>query len=215
MRKITLYTLVIVCLCLTFSGCSFFQKQVEPPAEDPSTLSKPEHAIIISMEGIKSADLETLKSSVVIPDGLLTEDVQKTLNNSLAQAAIKSLFKNLDYNVVSTTEDGDFATVTVDVTYPDLSGVITSNYNSFAPKIMEQIAAGTFDQKKTQNDILLAVAADLIAGKATESVSETIEVQCQKVDGKWRILPDKPIINVCTGGAITALDNLDYSLIIK
>jgi len=215
MLKRILSTACAVILILSLAGCSMFKKEPAATPDDPSALSEPQHAVVVLLKGLQEADFEALKSSIVYPEEVINEDIESVANNALAKAAVKSLFKKLEYTVTDVQVSSDTATLTLDVTYPDLGPIITSNYNYFASKVGPQIADGTFDQAATRNEILWAVAADLVAGKAAGTQTETIEVTCQKVNDKWKIAPDRPILNVCTGNALNTLDTLDYTLLLS
>jgi hypothetical protein len=201
------------------TGCSLFQKEPEPVLDDPRTQTKPEHAIILLFEAVQTADLELLKAAVVYPEESINDDtaeaIEAAADNALAKTAIKTLFSDLSYTLVETEQPEEgMASLTVEVVYPDLRPIIDSNFRAFAPKIRERLLSGSFDQAATaaiQSEIMWAVAADLIAGKAANTRTETIEVLCTEVEGKWKVAPDRPILNVCTANALDAIAELDFT----
>lgn len=212
-----------VCLVAVLSGCALFNKPPVPEdiPDDPFTQTKPEHAVILLFEAIKTADLELLKEAVAYPEDAVSEDTvdaaREAAKSALAKTAIKKLFAGLEYSIAESEplkEGEDAAILTVEVTYPDLRPVIESSFKAYAPKVAERLMRGGLseaDIAAMQSEIMWAVAADLIAGKLADTRTETIEVVTVRTDDKWRVAPDRPILNVITANALETISGLDFS----
>ena len=207
------------CILFSLCGCSFLQKLPLPDAapDDPYTLSKPQHPVMLLFEGIASADLEVIKLSCNIPEQFLTPQVNELAGNPIATAAVKLIFRNLSYTVDQVEETGETtATVKVQVHYPDCTPLIHKSFEAYVPKAVEGLMNGSFDQNALTRDVLLQMASDLVSTDTFESIDQTVDIKCfQEEDGRWQLIMDGDLMNICCANGVNAVKSLDLNKLAK
>lgn len=205
------------CILAALCGCSFLQKLPLPDAaeDDPHTLSKPQHPVMLLFEGIAAADLEVIRLSCNIPDQFLTPQVSELAENPIAASAVKMIFRNLSYTVEDVEKtDENTATVTVEVHYPDCTPLIQKSFETYVPKAVDSMLDGSFDHNALTHEVLLQMASDLVSTDTFESVDQTIAVKCfQEEDGRWQLIMDSDLFNVCCANGVNAVQSLDLGIL--
>ncbi len=210
-------TLLSALILMTgITGCSFtnpFTQSSEPqtPLDDPTSLTSPDHPVILLFEGIANADVEIIGKAVNLESFNISADVYELAKHPIMITAIRYVNDKLDYKIKDTLTDGNTATLKVAVEYPDLSPILASTYTKYAPIIASQMATGNFDAKVTGRSIAITVSAELVKNESIKTKKQEIEIKCAKVDDKWQVIMDDTLINVCTANLSSAVSKLDLS----
>ena len=123
--------------------------------------------------------------------------------------------KDITYEIKDTEEDGDEATVEVDVTYKDAGPVTKLAYQDLIKQSVSSALTGslTGDGSSSLEDSDISAMFVKSFEKAQESAAfmdktDTLKVSCKKVDGKWKISDSTDLLNVYYGNIINTLDKL-------
>lgn len=171
-----------ILILLLFPACSFhIQKNTESSAASAIHNSTPEETVKSAFDALISLDFQTfnryLDSSGTTKNGVLFKD-NKLFGDHSDQVA-KSIVSGFSYQTVGTKEQGDTATVQVQITNKDLSGVLSSLINSKSEGKTAEMIDGI--QAKKQFDVSLPL----------------------KKDGTgWKIEMTKELADAITGGLV-------------
>jgi hypothetical protein len=211
--------LLVLTLLTGATGCKLFNPfaqsseppQSSEPEEDPTTLAKPEHAVIVLFDGLQTADVEKMCMAVNLDGYEISSDLYALAQHPVIVSAIRIVNKQLSYELRETVTDGDDATLTILAEYPDLSPVIQSAFEKYAPGIAAQILGGSFDAQAAYRTIALAIATELVKGGNPQTLQEEITVHAVRTEDKWRLTMDEALMDVCTANVFSALRALDLS----
>ncbi len=112
----------------------------------------------------------------------------------------KAIFSNLSWKILSEKEEGETATVEVEITNKDFATII----DNFKQRIVKAAFGGeSIDEAKTQEYLL-----DEINNAEIENVTNTHIIIVEKQDGKWEVSETNDIINMLLPGFIEAINSL-------
>lgn len=164
---------------------------------------------------------DTLKSGL---DALKSGD-QSYFNNSLStvendfddidkkdtEKALKTIFSTMDYEIVSSNEEGNKATVKVKITNKDYSKAIEKYFSDAMTYIFSNLDASDSEIDAKMVELLLNAIDNTSKGDA--SVTNEVDFTLTKGDNGWVI--DKPsddAINAIYGNMVKGLEDLQSSL---
>ena len=112
----------------------------------------------------------------------------------------KAIFGNLSWKILSEKEEGDTATVEVEITNKDFATII----DNFKQKIVKAAFSGeSIDEAKTQEYLL-----GEINNAEIENVTNTHSITVEKQDGKWKVSETNDIVNMLLPGFVEAINSL-------
>ena len=112
----------------------------------------------------------------------------------------KAIFKNLSWKILSEKEEGETATVEVEITNKDFGKII----DNFKEKIVKVAFSGeSIDEAKTQEYLL-----EEINNAEIENVTNTHTITVEKVDGKWQVSNTNDISDMLLPGFSEAINSL-------
>lgn len=159
----------------------------------------PETAVKNALDAIKAFDSE--KAAKYMDYDALMKDVETGTQseNAKEDEAVKLVFKNLTYDIKSSTVDGDTATVKTEITNADMSSVIT--------EMVTQVfaLATTVTNPDELGDKGAKIFEDLLNSADVKKTTKTVDIKLTKVDGNWRIDTDEDMMNAILGGLIDAM----------
>ena len=122
----------------------------------------------------------------------------ETMENDVREA----IFSNLSWNILSEKEEGDKATVEVEVTNKDFKKAI----ENFKEKIVKVAFSGEeIDEAKTQQYLI-----DELNNKELENVKNTHTINVEKKDGKWEVsIEENEIVNILLPGFMEAIQAIN------
>jgi hypothetical protein len=171
-----------ILILLFVPACSFhIQKNTDQSAVSSIHNGTPEETVKNAFDALISLDFQTfnryLDNSDTTENGVHYKD-NKLFGDSSDQVA-KSIVSGLSYKIVSTKEQGSTATVQVQITNKDLSGVLSSLVNAK-------------NEEKT---------ADIINGIQTKKQFD-VSLPLKKEETGWKIEMTKELVNAITGGLL-------------
>ena len=181
MKKI-LSLILVICLSLYVAGCT--------------SGDKPESAVDNYFNAIKECNSENLKSSLQYTDD------SKQNDDIFADETFKDIFKEsgkiIKYKINGATVNNDEAKVKVNCTYGDASEVVGVAMKAYIQKAMSAALSGSKPSDAEIKKILTDEMQAAIKGNPLKTVTKDIEINCKKIDGKWKIISDENSINVAT-----------------
>lgn len=154
---------------------------------------KPEDVVTTFCEAMKNFDSESASScfadGVVPPDlSVDSEDLGEEMGSEEIVQYLKDCAGKMTYKVNAAQVDGDKATVLVNITYTDISPVVTQAMGDYIAKAFEMAMSegGEVDEAEAQQ-----IFADILmeSSKNVEAQSAAIDVtfDCEKVNGEWKL----------------------------
>lgn len=177
MKAKCLPLLSAILILLLLPACSFhIPKSTESSAASAIHNSTPQETVKNAFDALISLDFQTfnryLDNSATTKNGVLFKD-NKLFGDHPDQVA-KSIVSGISYTIVSSKEQGNTATVQVQITNKDLSGVLSSLMNAKDEKKSSEIINDI--QTKKQFDVSLPLKKDETGWKieVTKELTEAI-----------------------------------------
>lgn len=122
----------------------------------------------------------------------------------------KAIFKNLDYNITSTTQEGDKATVKVTVTAADLPKIFSKTVSdSLATAIASALSSEDDSDDKEQEKLIMQNLINSVNAPDAPKTTTDIEISLVKGDNKkWLIEADDELASAITGNIDKAFSSL-------
>lgn len=163
----------------------------------------PEQAVTSALNAIKNEDWETAEKYFT------GEFSEEDLENSEDEGEILNLlFRNLSFNIVSSSEDGDTATVKTELTNIDMNVLMKEYIREAMAIAMENALAG--DNAKSDEEMeaeIQQLLTDLLEKEDNETVTTTIDINLTKQDNSWIIEADDEFLDALSGGFFTVADS--------
>lgn len=163
----------------------------------------PEQAVTSALNAIKNEDWETAEKYFT------GEFSEEDLENSEDEGEILNLlFRNLSFNIVSSSEDGDTATVKTELTNIDMNVLMKEYIREAMAIAMENALAG--DDAKSDEEMeaeIQQLLTDLLEKEDNETVTTTIDINLTKQDNSWIIEADDEFLDALSGGFFTVADS--------
>ena len=178
--------LILLLPACSLPGSALKDTAQSGPASSASSASiknsTPEETVKNTLDAMISLDFQTfnryLDNSSTTENGILFKD-NKLFGDHPDQVA-KSIVSGFSYKIVSAKEQGNTATVQVQMTNKDLSGVLSSLANAKNEEKTAEIINGI--QAKKQFDVSLPL---------------------KKEESGWKIEMTKELVNAITGGLLS------------
>ena len=195
-RKRILSLILLICIGLTVAGCT--------------SGDKPESSVDNYFKAIKECNSENLKSSVQFAGDF------KSDTDIFADESFKDLFiengKVIKYKINGTTINNDDAKVMVNCTYGDASEIIGIAMNAYLKKALSTAFSDKKSSKEESTKILSEEIQAAIKSNPLKTVTKDIEVNCKRVDGKWKVVADENSVSIMTANIYDMFKNMAQGL---
>lgn len=192
MKKIFAYILFIG-LILSMTACT----------SSPS----PEEVVDKAMEAIINMDKDELSKYMDIDD-LLGEEEGTINTDAISEEEISVLFENIEYKIISSSIDGDSASVNIDIENIDMGMVL----GQFLEEAFAFAFSDAFSDKSMSDEEMEVAMTDLfleiIEKNKDNTVSNNVDIDLNKVDGQWKIAVDEDFQNALTGNLIDMINSM-------
>ena len=200
MMKITKKIIAaLFCLALVFSLTACGTTEVE----------KPEQAVSKAFDSLKASDLDSVKKYLSY-DELMKYDS----SSGMPQVEEKLFFSKLSYKIVSSSTNGDNATVKTEVTNTDMKAVLGECINQ-AMELAVGSALNANSQQLSDEEMekkMEEVFITQLKKEDSKTVTKTVDINLTKNSSSWKLTLDKPLQDALLGGLVSAVENLDSSL---
>ena len=146
---------------------------------------KPEDVVKSYCASVKAFDFDKIDEYMANPtENSTNDDMEKEMPDIWNYA--KENAKKMKYTVINSNVNGDKATVTVKFDYVDASGIMNAALADYVSKAWSMALAGNADE-----DAMTAILIDCFnekkASNQPSTATATLDFECIKVDGKWKI----------------------------
>lgn len=190
MFKKCLAFLTLFVMVFTFVGCSGEES--------------PETAVTNYLNACKNFDEETISKYTANTEENATESTN-TATNDLGEEAAKMLMEGLTYEILSSEENGDTATVKVSITNINMSIVMSDAITQLLPLAFSNLSE---EEMETQTS---AVFISAIENNKETTITKEVELSLTKGENTWLITPSEELGDALTGGLLTFANNLNES----
>lgn len=161
-------------------------------------IDPPEKVVANYLNALKSKDLETAKTYVNEEnDEILSETEDEELANEML-----TILESLSFNVVSTKVNDSTATVKTTIKNIDMKPVMGEVISELFSLAFSNVDEETMEIKQKE-----AFANALEANKDT-TIETEVEIQLEKTEAGWLIIPDEELADGVTGGLLSVGEDL-------
>lgn len=118
--------------------------------------------------------------------------ISDLLNENFNEETAKLLFEKLQWKILKTTEEGDKATVEVEITNKDFKTII----GNYTQKVIKIAFGGTQPSDEEMTNYLI----EELNNDEIQNVTSTQSILVEKQDGKWKISEENNIIDILLPG---------------
>jgi len=115
----------------------------------------------------------------------------------------KLLFNKMDWKVKKVVENGDIATVEVEITNKDFKTIL-SNY-------IQKVAKAAISKQSISEEQYEQYLVDELKNESIQTITVEGEIQVEKQDGKWKVKTDENLIKIILPGLEEALSSLSIN----
>lgn len=130
-------------------------------------------------------DLKSGNSSQAMLSDLLTEE-------NFDQEAQKLLFEKLEWNIQNVKEEGNKATIEIEITNKDFRTII-GNY-------MQKILKVAFSGKNVNEEEMTNYLIDELKNDSVQTVTVNKSMELEKKDGKWEVTDKDSLVDILLPG---------------
>lgn len=180
-----LTTLVMV---FAFAGCS--------GGESPET------AVSNYLKAFQTMDLETIEKYTADAENTTdaTEDAISDLETDEMGAAF---VENLTFEILSSTQEEDTATVKVSITNVDMTNAMGKAISEMIPLAFAGLSEEELEQKSTEAMI------SAIANNKDTTLTKEVDVSLVKGENNWQVVPDDALADAITGGLVSFANSMN------
>ena len=179
-------------LAFAFTGCSG---------------ESPEQAVTNAIEAIKEMDHEELSKYIEYDELVNTDDSTELTDQEEEQA--KSIFKNLEYEIKSSIEDGDTAVVNADITNIDMGVVFSEMFMEMFSRAFEDAFSSDPMTEEETDEMMLNLMADLMEKHKDTTVTNTVSIKLNKVNNQWKIEMNDEFQNALMGNLFNVVESMN------
>lgn len=159
----------------------------------------PEKTIEGFFNCLKIGDFESITKYVINTEDI--EDQEEINSDDMSQEAKQLFFNKIEWNILNITKENDIAKVEVELTNKDFKTIMTNCMK----KIVQTAIEGQDVSEEKQKEYLLEQLKD----ESIQTVKETIKLELQKQDGKWKIKMDENTVLSLLPGFEEAMNSVE------
>ena len=159
------------------------------------TLNSPKANLNYILTALKDADFSKIEnySQLLSSSGIIDGE-------NINQDAQKLLFEKLEWNIKSVEQDGDTATVELEVTNKDFRKII-SNY-------MQKALTSAFNGQDTSDETMSNYLMDALKDDSVGTTTVTQTIKMVKQNGKWGVADAESFIYALLPGLSDAINSI-------
>ena len=166
---------------------------------------KPEQAVKNTFDAIKSADSETASKYIDYKGLLNAGETSSETSDAESEEMAKLILKHFDYKIISSSVDGDSATVKAEITNIDMKTVLANFISEAFALAFSGLDEETMD--KQMNDKF----TELLNSKDNKTVMKEVEIKLAKKEEGWKIDMSDDLADAIFGGMISAAKDMSDS----
>ncbi len=172
-----------------------------------SNAKKAEKEVSKLMGSVRSFDLNTINSYF---NEKVDEDID--LDDPTAQLILKTIFSNINYNIISSEEvDEDTVNVKTEITAIDMKPILATFLKDALAYAFTNAFSSTTSEEDTEKKMAeLFTEAIENSEKVEKTVTVDIEVN-KDAEGNWKVEAGEAFVDALLGGLVSALEDLGDS----
>jgi len=120
-----------------------------------------------------------------------------------------ALLASLTYDIWSSEKvDGDTVTFRVQLHQIAMKQVYSDVITQYSEYMLEQSTQGIDPTEEEITQVLNQYMLKAVQDNKTVKTTSTVEIEMRKVDGEWKVVMDKELLNGLFGGLVEAMDEL-------
>lgn len=171
-----------------------------------SNTAKAEKTVKLTLDMLKSGDSEALMAIAADSEDLDEESME------MMTSLYNTMFGKMEYKILSSEEVADSTVhVTIEVTNVDMEPVMTQ----FLGKVIEYaLANATKDISEEEMTVaVIGILESLVSDPTAETITAQTTLVVEKIGDDWVLdTPDTEVLDVLTGGLMTAVENMENGL---
>ncbi|MCM1989987.1 lipoprotein [Oceanirhabdus seepicola] len=180
MKRILCFSIALMMTLTLMVGCG--QKS---SSDDPSS------AVKTTLTALKDFDTDKISKSITGSTDMF--------NESEGDETFAPIFSDMKFKITDTEVDGDKAVATVELEMID--------FTEFIGFMMQEAIALSFsglDEDAVQKELTKKIE-EAIKDNQFNSAKRTVEINCKKVDGEWKVVADETLTKAIFGDALSNL----------
>lgn len=166
-----------------------------------SSMESPETAVTNYLTAFQTINLETLAKYSGATDETASSETSTSVEDLTSEELGKKLMGNMTFEILSSEKDGDTATVIASITNTDLFTVISDSFSKMLPLAFSGLSDE--EMETSMNNILLSA----IDSNKDKTVTKEVTIYLEKGENGWIIVPDDPLLDAITGGAVSVAES--------
>lgn len=197
--RFSLLICLTLCICL-LSACG-------------AQSETPETAVTNALNAVKALDTATMQKYFDPDDQIMTASKDEDMSDS-DKIFLEAIVKNLNFEILSSSTDGDKATVSVAITNTDLRDIF-AQFMQLSIQDALQYAFLPEDQQPSDEEMdamYMQHFQDLMAKEDNPTITTNIDIHLTKAENSWIINSDTLLLDAIFGGFLSAMQNMASSL---
>lgn len=154
------------------------------------TMDTPSKSVEGMLQALKTGNFDKVEEYVNYKEIMSSSSItgEEDLNNDTQ----KLFFNKLDWKITKTAQDGNNATVDVEITNKDFK-IILSNY-------MQKVLKIAFTGQNPNDQEMQNYLVEELNNEQVQLTTNTKTIQLEKKDGKWKVVSNDELINTLLPG---------------
>lgn len=154
------------------------------------------------------------KQDITAATAYIKDGNENFADNQQQEKIIKSIFSKLSYEVISTTKNGDTATVKTKVTAPDLVKITGKAISELMPQLFALAFSNDSNVDAQVNNLMEQYFINSINDPKMPMTTTEVDIKLVKDQEKksWLIEPNESLANAITGNIISAFKEIGDSM---
>lgn len=188
LKRIWTFLVVLLALSVALVACN----KIEPP----------EQAVTNALNAVKNLDKDTIQKYFDSGELLDSEDWVKD------DESIRLLFDQLQFKIISSSKEGNAATVKTLITNTDMAVIMEEYFE----KILELSFNNALPEDDEESDKAMEqLLIDLLKRDNNEKATSTVDIKLARHQDSWVIEPTEEFQDAVTGGLYSTIIAMDES----
>lgn len=188
MLKKTIAFLTTLMILFTFAGCS--------------SEESPETAVNNYLTAFQTVDLETI-AKYTSDSNDTTDTADDAISDLENDKTGMAFVENMTFEVLSSTQEDDTATVKVSITNVDMANAMGKAMTEMISLAFSGLSEEEMEQRSTE--IILSAITD----NKDITLTKEVDISLVKGENNWLIVPNDDLVDAITGGLVSYAENIN------
>lgn len=164
----------------------------------------PEQAVSNALTALRDLDHDKMEQYIVFDE--LIDDAEEMAEDEEFE---KLLFNRLSFDIISSSEDGDTATVSTEISNIDMVEIL----GQYFIEVFELAFSNAFSEdplsEEELDELIEEMLIEMLQDDGAVMATTTVDIKLVKSDSTWKIQIDEMFQDAVLGGLLTAIQELD------